>query len=113
MTWQRKLTKGLLLRVTRRLLLVQHSTWAYFEERREYDLAEKAYRRAIDWGHSYSAAKARLNLGVLYEQMGEYDLAVEAYQQAINSRDPEVAPKGMRNLRELPMRSTVRESGGA
>ena len=84
-----------------------------FEEHREYDLAEKAYRRAIDWGHSYSAAKARLNLGVLYEQMGEYDLAVEAYQQAINSRDPEVAPKGMRNLRELPMRSTVRESGGA
>ena len=38
---------------------------------------------------------------------------LKPYQQAINSRDPEVAPKGMRNLRELPMRSTVRESGGA
>jgi hypothetical protein len=49
---------------------------------------------------------------VLFEQRREYDLAEQAYQQAIHSRHPEVAPKGMRNLRELSMRSTVRESGG-
>jgi hypothetical protein len=41
---------------------------------------------------------------VLLEQRGAYDLAEEAYQQAINSGHPEVAPKGMHNLRGLPMR---------
>jgi tetratricopeptide (TPR) repeat protein len=100
----------------------QHAEWApkaafdlgiLLEERGEYELAENAYRQAIDSGHSDSAAKSMLNLGVLFEQMGEYDLAVEAYQQAIESGHPEVAPEGKRNLRGLPMRSTVRESGGA
>src|SRR5215218_3802128 len=83
-----------------------------FEERGEYDLAEEAYQQAIDSEHSEAGSKARLNLGVLFEQMGEYDLAEESYKQAIHSRHAEIAPKGMRNLRGLPMRSTVRESGG-
>jgi|SRR5215208_1597780 tetratricopeptide (TPR) repeat protein len=83
-----------------------------FEERAEYDLAEEAYQQAIDSEHSEAGSKARLNLGVLFEQMGEYDLAEESYKQAIHSRHAEIAPKGMRNLRGLPMRSTVRESGG-
>src|SRR5215203_5415309 len=79
-----------------------------FEERAEYDLAEEAYQQAIDSEHSEAGSKARLNLGVLFEQMGEYDLAEESYKQAIHSRHAEIAPKGMRNLRGLPMRSTVR-----
>jgi tetratricopeptide (TPR) repeat protein len=81
-------------------------------EHSEYDLAEEAYQQAIDSEHSEAGSKARLNLGVLFEQMGEYDLAEESYKQAIHSRHAEIAPKGMRNLRGLPMRSTVRESGG-
>jgi Tfp pilus assembly protein PilF len=83
-----------------------------FENREEYDLAEQAYQQAIDSENWEAASKARLNVGVLFEQRGEYDLAEQAYQQALHSRHPEVAPKGMRNLRELSMRSTVRESGG-
>jgi tetratricopeptide (TPR) repeat protein len=99
----------------------KHSEWApkaafnlgmLFENREEYDLAEQAYQQAIDSENWEAASKARLNVGVLFEQRGEYDLAEQAYQQAIHSRHPEVAPKGMRNLRELSMRSTVRESGG-
>jgi tetratricopeptide (TPR) repeat protein len=99
----------------------KHAEWApkaafnlgmLFENREEYDLAEQAYQQAIDSENWEAASKARLNVGVLFEQRGEYDLAEQAYQQAIHSRHPEVAPKGMRNLRELSMRSTVRESGG-
>src|SRR5215208_7545900 len=83
-----------------------------FEERGEYERAEKAYQQAIDSKHAEWAPKAAFDLGMLFEQRGEYDLAEQAYQQALHSRHPEVAPKGMRNLRELSMRSTVRESGG-
>ena len=75
------------------------------EERGEYNLAERAYQKAINAGHPDVAPRARLNLGVLCEQRGAYDLAQEAYQQAIDSGHPEVAPKGVRNLRELSMRS--------
>src|SRR5215203_947245 len=105
----------------RRAIDSKHAEWApkaafdlgmLFENREEYDLAEQAYQQAIDSENWEAASKARLNVGVLFEQRGEYDLAEQAYQQAIHSRHPEVAPKGMRNLRELSMRSTVRESGG-
>jgi tetratricopeptide (TPR) repeat protein len=75
-----------------------------FEERGEYNLAERAYQQAIDSEHSDAAPRARLNLGVLCEQRGAYDLAGDAYQQAIDSGHPEVAPKGVRNLRGLSMR---------
>jgi tetratricopeptide (TPR) repeat protein len=40
---------------------------------------------------------------MLYK-LGEYDRAKEAYQRAIDSGLPEIAPKGLRNLRGLPMR---------
>src|SRR5215213_4619358 len=83
-----------------------------FEERGEYERAVESHQQAIDSENWEAASKARLNVGVLFEQRGEYDLAEQAYQQAIHSSHPEVAPKGMRNLRELSMRSTVRESGG-
>jgi tetratricopeptide (TPR) repeat protein len=100
----------------------EHAEWApkamfnlgmLFEESGEYGRAEDAYQQAIDSEHSDAASKARLNLGVLFDERGEYDLAEQAYQQAINSGHPEVAPKGQGNLRGLPMRSTVRESGRA
>ena len=38
------------------------------------------------------------------EQRGEYDLAEEAYHKAIDFGHPEVAPKGMHNLRGLHLR---------
>jgi hypothetical protein len=50
---------------------------------------------------------------MLFEEREEYDRAEEAYQQAINSGHPEVAPKAVGNLRELPMRLTARASGEA
>jgi tetratricopeptide (TPR) repeat protein len=56
---------------------------------------------------------ATFHLSSIYDRQGEYARAEEAYQQAINSRHPEVAPKGTRNLRGLAMRLTARESGGA
>ena len=84
-----------------------------FDRQGAYDRAEEAYQRVIASQHAEAAPRAAFNLGVLFDERGEYDLAVNAYQQAINSGHPEVAPKGQGNLRGLPMRSTVRESGRA
>jgi tetratricopeptide (TPR) repeat protein len=84
-----------------------------FDRQGEYERAVEAYQRVIASEHAEAAPRAAFNLGILFEERGEYDLAEEAYQQAINSGHPEVAPKALGNLRGLPMRSTVRESGGA
>src|SRR5919112_1954933 len=90
------------------------------EERGEHDLADQAYQQAIkvyqqviDSGHPEEAPRAAFDLGLMLDKLGEYNLAEQAYQQAINSGHPEVAPKAMRNLRGLAMKSTARESGGA
>jgi hypothetical protein len=58
----------------------------------------------IDSEHAEWAPKAAFDLGILFEQREEYARAEEAYQQAINFGHPEVAHKGMHNLRGLPMR---------
>src|SRR5919112_701720 len=107
----------------------EHSEWApkaafdlgmLVEERGEHDLADQAYQQAIkvyqqviDSGHPEEAPRAAFDLGLMLDKLGEYNLAEQAYQQAINSGHPEVAPKAMRNLRGLAMKSTARESGGA
>ena len=90
------------------------------EERGEHDLADQAYQQAIkvyqqviDSGHPEEAPRAAFDLGLMLDKLDEYNLAEQAYQQAINSGHPEVAPKAMRNLRGLTMKSTARESGGA
>src|SRR5215217_4149061 len=107
----------------------EHAEWApkaafdlgmLVEERGEYDLADQAYQQAIkvyqqviDTGHPEEAPRAAFDLGLMLDKLGEYNLAEQAYQQAINSGHPEVAPKAMRNLQGLAMKSTARESGGA
>jgi hypothetical protein len=78
------------------------------EFEREEEVAEQVKRQLADMRNPLSPQQS-----VLFDERGEYDLAEQAYQQAINSGHPEVAPKALGNLRGLPMRSTVRESGGA
>jgi tetratricopeptide (TPR) repeat protein len=106
----------------------EHAEWApkaafdlgmLVEEHGEYELADQAYQQAIkvyqqviDSGHPEEAPRAAFDLGLMLDKLGEYNLAEQAYQQAINSGHPEVAPKAMRNLRGLAMKSTARESGG-
>ncbi|HVX50431.1 MAG TPA: tetratricopeptide repeat protein [Chitinophagaceae bacterium] len=63
-----------------------------YDDLANYESAIKAYNITITIGknrHEYYAARAALQLGLIYEKLGKKDLAVSCYQKCLNMDDHE------------------------
>jgi tetratricopeptide (TPR) repeat protein len=60
--------------------------------RAEIDIAEDAWRRALESGHPDAAPWAAVLLGLRHQQAGEVEAAGSAFQRALESGHPEAAP---------------------
>ena len=79
-----------------------------YRDKKDYDEAIKAYRRAIELEPDY--ADAYYNLGLAYAGKGEYDRAIEAFNQVIKlSSDDELAHNHLENAKNLKMLDLLRK----